>query len=53
MDIPTPIINGLKTINHDISECTITLAINKIIKVIGISQLPHPKFIFTLSFDNI
>lgn len=50
---PIPIKNGLKTTNHEISECKITLATNKIIKVTGTTQPPHPKFTFTLSPDNI
>lgn len=50
---PIPIKNGLKTTNHEISECRITLATNKIIKVTGITHPPHPKFTFTFSFDNI
>lgn len=49
---PIPIKNGLKTTNHEISECRITLATNKIIKVTGITHPPHPKFTFTFSFDN-
>ena len=50
---PIPIKNGLKTTNHEISECKRTLAINKIRKDPGISEVPHPKSIFTFSFDIV
>ena len=50
---PIPIKSGLKTIHHEISECRRTLAINKIRKDPGISEVPHPKSIFTFSFDIV
>ena len=50
---PIPIKRGLKTIHHEISECKRTLAINKIRKDPGISEVPHPKSIFTFSFDIV
>ena len=50
---PIPIKNGLKTTNHEISECKRTLAINKIRKDPEISEVPHPKSIFIFSFDIV
>ena len=50
---PIPIKRGLKTIKHEIYECKRTLAINKIRKDPRISQVPHPKSIFTFSFDIV
>lgn len=50
---PIPIKSGLKTINHEISECKRTLAINKIRKDPLISEVPHSKPIFTFSFDIV
>lgn len=50
---PIPIKNGLKTTHHEISECRRILATNKIRKEPGISEVPHPKSIFTFSFDIV
>lgn len=50
---PIPIKNGLKTTHHEISECRRILATNKIKKEPGISEVPHPKSIFTFSFDIV